>query len=137
MNQPNPQLSREELALAYLEQLPFVPYPVQERALLAWFETSEGILVSAPTGTGKTLIAEAAVYEALRTGRRMYYTTPLIALTEQNFGDHHEDGGLGIDPAIARDKTDLLGGASPADDAVGEFAELLLGERDERRGVVH
>ena len=85
MNQPNPRLSREELALAYLEQLPFVPYPVQERALLAWFETTEGILVSAPTGTGKTLIAEAAVYEALRTGRRMYYTTPLIALTEQKF----------------------------------------------------
>jgi superfamily II DNA/RNA helicase len=85
VNQPNPRLSREELALAYLEQLPFVPYPVQERALLAWFETTEGILVSAPTGTGKTLIAEAAVYEALRTGRRMYYTTPLIALTEQKF----------------------------------------------------
>ncbi|MFM8286353.1 MAG: hypothetical protein ACKOGA_06455, partial [Planctomycetaceae bacterium] len=69
MNQPNPQLSREELALAYLEQLPFVPYPVQERALLAWFETSEGILVSAPTGTGKTLIAEAAVYVPSLTRR--------------------------------------------------------------------
>ena len=41
----------------------------------------------APTGTGKTLIAEAAVYEALRTDRVCYYTTPLIALTEQKFSE--------------------------------------------------
>ncbi len=39
----------------------------------------------APTGTGKTLIAEAALFEALHTGHRAYYTTPLIALTEQKF----------------------------------------------------
>ena len=41
------------------------------------------MLVCAPTGTGKTLIAEAALFEALHTGTRAYYTTPLIALTEQ------------------------------------------------------
>jgi superfamily II RNA helicase len=40
-------------------------------------------LVCAPTGTGKTLIAEAAIFEALKTGKRCYYTTPLIALTDQ------------------------------------------------------
>ncbi len=85
MAEPAPIPSRDELALAYLEQLPYPPYPVQEEALYAWFQTDEGVLVSAPTGTGKTLIAEAAAYEALRTGRRMYYTTPLIALTEQKF----------------------------------------------------
>src|SRR5262249_56237976 len=43
------------------------------------------VLVCAPTGTGKTLIAQAALYEALRTGSVAYYTTPLIALTEQKF----------------------------------------------------
>ncbi|MDP6445665.1 MAG: DEAD/DEAH box helicase, partial [Pirellulaceae bacterium] len=75
--------NRDELAVAYLEQLPFEPYPVQEEALLEWFGSDDGVLVCAPTGTGKTLIAEAAVYEALHTGKRVYYTTPLIALTEQ------------------------------------------------------
>jgi superfamily II DNA/RNA helicase len=65
--------------------LEFSPYPVQEEALLAWFTSDQGVLVCAPTGMGKTLIAEAAVYEALRTGRRIYYTTPLIALTDQKF----------------------------------------------------
>src|ERR1700755_850517 len=75
--------TRDELYVRYVDQLPYEPYPVQDLALAAWFESEKGILVCAPTGTGKTLIAEAALFEALHTGTRAYYTTPLIALTEQ------------------------------------------------------
>jgi superfamily II DNA/RNA helicase len=78
-----PDISRDTVAAEYFERLPFAPYPVQEEALLAWFTSKQGVLVCAPTGTGKTLIAEAAIYEALRTGKKAYYTTPLIALTDQ------------------------------------------------------
>lgn len=77
--------TRDDLASAFLDQLPFDPYPFQEEALLAWYSTEQGVLICAPTGTGKTLIAEAALFEALGTGKQAYYTTPLIALTEQKF----------------------------------------------------
>src|SRR3954462_8447857 len=78
-------ISRDEIILEYLERLPYAPYPVQEEAMYAWAACEDGVLLSAPTGTGKTLVAEAAVYEALRTDRSLYYSTPLIALTDQKF----------------------------------------------------
>ncbi len=79
----NLPVDRDSLASEYLDRLLYPPYPVQEEALLTWFTCEQGLLVCAPTGTGKTLIAEAAIYEALRTGKKCYYTTPLIALTDQ------------------------------------------------------
>ena len=82
--------TRDALGTEFLSKLPYPPYPVQEEALLAWFMSDKGIMVCAPTGMGKTLIAQAAVYEALHTGSTVYYTTPLIALTEQKFRETQE-----------------------------------------------
>ena len=84
------QKQRDEIAEAYFDTIPFDPYPVQEEALLAWFTEEQGVLVCAPTGTGKTLIAEAALFEALKLGKQAYYTTPLIALTDQKFREIQE-----------------------------------------------
>ena len=77
--------SREQILDLFLALQRVEPYPFQEEALLAWFSSDEGVLVTAPTGMGKTLIAEAALFEALHTRTVAYYTTPLIALTEQKF----------------------------------------------------
>jgi superfamily II RNA helicase len=45
------------------------------------------VIVSAPTGAGKTLVAEFAIHAALARGRRIAYTTPLKALSNQKFAD--------------------------------------------------
>jgi ATP-dependent RNA helicase HelY len=58
----------------------------QQRAIRA-IETGSSVIVSAPTGAGKTLIAEFAIWLALASGRRLAYTTPLKALSNQKFAD--------------------------------------------------
>jgi len=68
------------------------PYPVQEEAFDKIF-AGESVLVTVPTGTGKTLMAKAGIYKALREGRRAIYTTPLRALTEEKFREFCEDFG--------------------------------------------
>lgn len=83
-------MQRSEVWDRFLSQLKYELYPFQEEALLAWFEGEGGVLVSAPTGMGKTLIAEAAIFEALHSGERLYYTTPLIALTDQKFREFQD-----------------------------------------------
>ncbi|MCH8251904.1 MAG: DEAD/DEAH box helicase [Planctomycetes bacterium] len=83
-------MNRDEICDKFLDVLQFDLYPFQEEALLAWFEIDGGLLVTAPTGMGKTLVAEAAIFEALHTRRRIYYTTPLIALTDQKFREFQD-----------------------------------------------
>ncbi len=83
-------MTRDEICTQFLESIPYQLYAVQEEALLAWFEAEGGVLICAPTGMGKTLIAEAAIFEALHTRQRLYYTTPLIALTEQKFREFQD-----------------------------------------------
>jgi superfamily II RNA helicase len=45
------------------------------------------VVVSAPTGSGKTVAGELAIYYAIAVGLRVYYTTPLKALSNQKFVD--------------------------------------------------
>ncbi len=50
-------------------------------------EAGNGVLVAAPTGSGKTLVGEFAVHLALEQGRKCFYTTPIKALSNQKFAD--------------------------------------------------
>ena len=81
---------------------------------------------SAPTGTGKTLIAQAALFEALHTGTVAYYTTPLIALTEQKF---HEMQDRAVEWGFRRDDVGLVTGnrkVNPDARVLVVVAEILL-----------
>jgi ATP-dependent RNA helicase HelY len=50
-------------------------------------EDGQGVLVAAPTGSGKTVVGEFAVHLALHTGRKCFYTTPIKALSNQKYHD--------------------------------------------------
>src|SRR5919199_5771509 len=50
-------------------------------------EEGKGVLVAAPTGSGKTVVGEFAVHLALQTGRKAFYTTPIKALSNQKYAD--------------------------------------------------
>jgi ATP-dependent RNA helicase HelY len=50
-------------------------------------EAGHGVLVAAPTGSGKTVVGEFAVHLALARGQKCFYTTPIKALSNQKFAD--------------------------------------------------
>jgi ATP-dependent RNA helicase HelY len=50
-------------------------------------EDGRGVLVAAPTGSGKTIVGEFAVHLALESGRKCFYTTPIKALSNQKYND--------------------------------------------------
>ncbi|MGA7935108.1 MAG: RNA helicase [Kovacikia sp.] len=53
-------------------------------------EAGRSVVVCAPTGSGKTLIGEYVIHRALKRGRRVFYTTPLKALSNQKLRDFRE-----------------------------------------------
>ena len=54
----------------------------------------KSVVVCAPTGAGKTVIAEHAIHRALEEGHRVFYTTPLKALSNQKFSDFSSQYGI-------------------------------------------
>jgi ATP-dependent RNA helicase HelY len=71
---------------AFAAQFPFALDEFQMQAADA-VEAGMSVLVAAPTGSGKTVVAEYAIERALALGGKAFYTTPLKALSNQKFGD--------------------------------------------------
>jgi ATP-dependent RNA helicase HelY len=88
-------------------QEPFKPDPFQLEALAAL--EFEDVLVTAPTGSGKTWIAREEIRRLLDAGRRAWYTTPLKALTNSKYQEFSEEFGedrVGILTGDRKDNTD-------------------------------
>ena len=68
------------------------PYPLdvfQQQAVAA-LDANQSVVVSAPTGSGKTMVGEYAIYRALQNEERVFYTTPLKALSNQKLRDFQQ-----------------------------------------------
>ena len=76
------------------ELFPFELDEFQHQAIAA-LAADKSVVICAPTGSGKTLIGEYAIYRALSHGKRVFYTTPLKALSNQKFRDFQEQFGSG------------------------------------------
>jgi ATP-dependent RNA helicase HelY len=65
------------------------PFPLDDYQLEACeaLQAGSGVLVAAPTGAGKTVVGEFAVFLAHAAGRKCFYTTPLKALSNQKYHD--------------------------------------------------
>lgn len=85
----------------------FKPDPFQQQALAAL--EFEDVLVTAPTGSGKTWIAREEIRRLLAAGRRSWYTSPLKALTNSKYQEFSEEFGaeqVGILTGDRKDNTD-------------------------------
>ncbi|MED6226797.1 hypothetical protein PIB30_107301, partial [Stylosanthes scabra] len=85
-----------------------------QRLAIQAFLRGSSVVVSAPTSSGKTLIAESAAVATVARGRRIFYTTPLKALSNQKFREFREtfgDNNVGLltgDSAVNRDAQVLI-----------------------------
>ncbi len=100
LNNPSPQ---KELKLDYF----------QERAIMA-LRSGSSVIVAAPTGTGKTLIAEKLLADVLTKEKGAIYTSPIKALSNQKYRD--------FSALFGRDKVGLITG----DLSINEGAPVLV-----------
>jgi superfamily II RNA helicase len=89
------------------EPAPFKPDPFQTEALAAL--ESDDVLVTAPTGSGKTWIAREEIRRLLAAGKRAWYTSPLKALTNSKYHEFSDEFGpeqVGILTGDRKEKSD-------------------------------
>jgi ATP-dependent RNA helicase HelY len=78
------QATPEFASFRELYDFDFDPFQVAACGALT---DGDGVLVAAPTGSGKTVIGEYAVHLALTQGKKCFYTTPIKALSNQKYND--------------------------------------------------
>src|SRR5689334_1370109 len=109
---PDPDDLVEAFAEWAFEERGLSLYPAQEEALLE-IATGGNVILSTPTGSGKSLVAIAAHAAALSRGARTFYTAPIKALVSEKFFD--------LIDVFGADKVGMLTG----DAAVNEGAEII------------
>jgi ATP-dependent RNA helicase HelY len=78
---------RSSRALASFQAMYEFDFDDFQLAACQALDDGHGVLVAAPTGSGKTVVGEYAVHLAMTRGRKCFYTTPIKALSNQKYGD--------------------------------------------------
>ncbi|SVC34500.1 uncharacterized protein METZ01_LOCUS287354, partial [marine metagenome] len=102
----------------------FTPDDFQVRAFEV-IDDDRSVLVTAPTSSGKTLIAEYAIAKALEDGRSVAYTTPIKALSNQKFRD--------LASWLGPDRVGLLTG----DNAIRPEADVVVMTTEVLRNMIY
>ena len=114
-------------------------YPAQEAAILELFE-ERNVILSTPTGSGKSLVAMALQFKALAQGRRSVYTCPIKALVNekwlslcrefgpQNVGLSTGDGTVNHDAPILCCTAEILANMALGEGARANVHEVILDE---------
>lgn len=107
-----------------LARYDFAPDPFQVQAFDA-LDAGESVLVAAPTGSGKTVIAEYGLEMAIESGMRGFYTAPIKALSNQKYHD--------LCGHYGNDRVGLLTG----DNAINVDAPLLVMTTEVLRNMIY
>ena len=88
-------MSSKDLVNNILDPKEIFPFSLDDFQLEAIDSLNQGhsLVVSAPTGSGKTLIGEYAIHRAMAHGQKVFYTTPLKALSNQKLRDFRNEFG--------------------------------------------
>ncbi|MEU6124315.1 DEAD/DEAH box helicase [Streptomyces sp. NPDC047123] len=109
---------------SFREMYEFGLDPFQIEACQA-LEAGKGVLVAAPTGSGKTIVGEFAVHLALLQGKKCFYTTPIKALSNQKYAD--------LAKRYGADKVGLLTG----DNSVNSEAPVVVMTTEVLRNMLY
>ena len=124
----------DSLVDEFEESLPFSLDAFQREAIDKLENGNGGVLVSAPTSSGKTIVAEYAIFRALRDGAKVLYTTPLKALSNQKYHDFVRAYGEGTVGLVTGENT--INDAAPVVVMTTEILRNLIYEDPARLDLV-
>lgn len=118
------QVKRRSVASRFAQSMPFDLDEFQIKANDA-LEAGDNVIVAAPTGAGKTVVADFAIYLAQERNVKAFYTTPIKALSNQKYHDLVETYG--------QDKVGLLTG----DTSINSEADIVVMTTEVLRNMLY